>query len=107
MKQSSGNCKQDQTILMKEFSTYEILPLYSGTNILNWWKSHTEMLPVLSKLARLYLAIPATSTQSERVFSASGSSSRSTFEPGKVEGLVVINKNKTILKEYKMYFPIN
>jgi len=65
-----------------------------------------EMLPVLSKLARLYLAIPATSTQSERVFSASGrvcSSSRSTLEPGKVEGLVIINKNKTLLKEYKMY----
>ena len=56
---------QFQSILMNEFATYENLPIYIGQDILGWWKTHSEMLPVLSKLPQLYLAIPATSTQSE------------------------------------------
>ena len=65
--------------------------------ILEWWKIHAECLPLLSKLARKYLAIPASSTKSDQVFSAGGrvvTSSRTSLEPGKVEALVVINRNK-------------
>ena len=72
--------------------------------VLTWWKNHAEMLPILSKLARMYLAIPATSTQSERIFSAGGrvcSYTRTNLEPGKVESIVIINKNKNLLKDYK------
>ena len=103
----SAKTPQFQSILMNEFATYENLPIYIGQDILGWWKTHSEMLPDLSKLAQLYLAIPATSTQSERVFSASvrvSSSSRTSLEPGKVEGLVnvIINNNKTLLKQYKV-----
>ena len=74
-----------------------------SSEVLNWWRNHKTMLPLLSKLARKYLGIPATSTQSERVFSAGGrvcSSSRTSLETGKVESLVIINKNKKLLKEY-------
>ena len=52
---------------------------------------------MLAKLGRKYVAIPASSTRSERVFSAGGrvvTSSRTIIEPGKVEALVVINRNK-------------
>ena len=82
----------------KECSTYESLPICNSTmEILEWWKIHAECLPLLSKLARKYLAIPASSTKSERVFSAGGrvvTSSRTSLEPGKVEALVVNNRNK-------------
>ncbi len=39
---------------------------------LAWWKAHVEEMPMLSKLARKYLCIPATSVPLERVFSTSG-----------------------------------
>ena len=95
----------NESQLSKEFYTYENLPVCpSSMNVLAWWKQHQEMLPVLSKLARLYLAIPASSTKSERLFSASGrvcSSTRTNLEPGKVEAVVVINKNKKLLENYK------
>ena len=42
------------------------------TNILNWWKNHSGMFPNLSKMARQYLAMPASSAGVERLFSAAG-----------------------------------
>ena len=85
----------------KECSTYESLPICnSTTEILEWWKIHAECLPLLAKLGRKYLAIPASSTRSERVFRLQTTggrvvtSSRTSLEPGKVEALVVINRNK-------------
>lgn len=37
-----------------------------------WWKEHEKCYPSLSKLARKFLAVPATSTSSGRVFSSAG-----------------------------------
>jgi len=42
------------------------------TDILNFWKSQNEKFPLLSRLARQTLCIPASSASSERVFSVSG-----------------------------------
>ena len=39
-------------------------------NPLEWWKKHEKKYPVLSTLAKTYLAVPATSAPTERVFSA-------------------------------------
>ena len=41
-------------------------------NPLEWWRNKTAKLPIMSKLARRVLCIPATSAPSERVFSAAG-----------------------------------
>ena len=38
-----------------------------------WWKRNEGRYPALSKMARKYLALPATSTPSERAFSTAGS----------------------------------
>lgn len=42
------------------------------TNPLDWWKMHEHMLPNLSKMARQFLAMPASSAGPERLFSAAG-----------------------------------
>ena len=41
-----------------------------GSDILGWWKSNSKNYPNLSKMAKDYLAIPGTSTSSERLFSS-------------------------------------
>lgn len=41
-------------------------------NILEFWKDKKEVFPRLFEMAKFYLAIPATSTPSERIFSMSG-----------------------------------
>ena len=38
-----------------------------------WWKRNEGRYPTLSRMARKYLALPATSTPSERAFSIAGS----------------------------------
>jgi hypothetical protein len=40
-----------------------------GENVLEWWKYHSGEYPCLARIARDYLAIPATSVPAERVFS--------------------------------------
>src|SRR5262245_16511608 len=39
------------------------------TDVLGWWKFHAGEYPCLARIARDYLAIPATSVPAERVFS--------------------------------------
>jgi len=41
-------------------------------DILYWWKTHSSEFPNLSKMARQFLASPASSTSAERLFSAAG-----------------------------------
>jgi hypothetical protein len=68
-----------------------------NTNILEWWMSRSSMFqPYVSTLARGYLAVPAASTSSERVFSTAGlicSSKRPKLKPDTLEDLLLISKN--------------
>ena len=41
-------------------------------DILYWWKDHTPIFPFLSKMARHFLASPASSAGVERLFSKAG-----------------------------------
>jgi hypothetical protein len=43
-----------------------------STDVLGWWKEHSDRHPRLVRMARDYLAIPATSAPAERVFSRAG-----------------------------------
>ncbi|CAH1109423.1 unnamed protein product [Psylliodes chrysocephalus] len=63
---------------------------------LKWWKIREAVYPNLSKLAKKYLGVTATSVPSERVFSKAGqvvSVRRSRLKPKNVEKVVYLNGN--------------
>ena len=67
-----------------------------GGSSLAWWRKNATVFPRCAKLARRYLAIPASSVQSERLFSATGrliSKTRSRLLPERAECLIFLNKN--------------
>lgn len=47
-------------------------PLSKKEDPLSWWRANAARYPNLAKLAKSFLSIPATSTPSERLFSAAG-----------------------------------
>ena len=47
-------------------------PCETTTDPLQWWKTNETSFPHLAMLAKRYLAVPATSTKSERAYSAAG-----------------------------------
>lgn len=62
-----------------EYSAYRAepaMPLLNSTNKftepMEWWQRNQHRFPIISRLARRWLCIPATSAPSERVFSAAG-----------------------------------
>ncbi|KAJ8381424.1 hypothetical protein SKAU_G00022020 [Synaphobranchus kaupii] len=92
-----GSTYDEDTTERSELETYLMQPAaHFDSDPLLWWKAHEEEYPVLARLARRYLCIPATSVLSERVFSASGllvSRLRSRLLPEHVNMLVFLNKN--------------
>ena len=66
------------------------------TNPLNWWKKHELTFPRLAKLARAYLALPATSAPSERIFSQASlvlAKRRTRLDPEMAGKLLCVKKN--------------
>ena len=66
----------------------------SGDPLL-WWKNREVLYPILSKLAKKYLAIPASSVPSERIFSLAGNlvtKKRVNLLPENVHLLIFLNK---------------
>ena len=65
-------------------------------NLLLWWKVNAHRYPIISCIARKYLAIPATSVPSERAFSSTGhivNRKRSCLLPDTVQMLVFLAEN--------------
>uniref|UniRef100_A0AAR2KWN2 BED-type domain-containing protein n=1 Tax=Pygocentrus nattereri TaxID=42514 RepID=A0AAR2KWN2_PYGNA len=80
-----------------ELNSYlQCSPADSESNPLAWWKLHEINFPRVSRLARKYLCIPATSAGSERLFSTGGNivtCQRSALKPATVNMLVFLAKN--------------
>ena len=56
-----------------ELTVYLSLPeINFHSDPFTWWRDHRDRFPILSRLARIYLPISATSTPSERLFSTAG-----------------------------------
>ena len=96
--------KTMQSQIMKEMDRYEVFSTPpKDINILSWWKSHSNVLPILANIARSKLAIPASSAMSERVFSTGSnivSKKRTSLKPNKVEQTIIINENKRKVMEF-------
>ncbi|PLW09422.1 hypothetical protein PCANC_17622 [Puccinia coronata f. sp. avenae] len=70
-------------------------PEQEGTSILQYWFTRRKKFPTLAKMARIFLAIPATSAASERVFSKGRrivSWQRSSLKPQSLEELLCVKE---------------
>jgi hypothetical protein len=85
-----------------EVTVYLSLPeMNINSNPFSWWREHKEQFPILSKLARIYLPIPATSTPSERLFSCAGNllmAKRTRLNPELFNRLMFLKKNTSFVK---------
>ena len=94
---------QNNTIHVDEITSYLALPkIHHDDCPLMWWKTNKTRFPVLSKLAKKYLAIPATSTPSERLFSEAENImtiKRTQLAPNMLENLVFCKKNWCLVRE--------
>ena len=80
----------------REIEKYLCIDSCSDQKPLAWWKSYETQFPILAKLARKYLCIPATSVPSERAFSTAGlvvNSKRACLLPENVNMLVFLAQN--------------
>ena len=91
----------------KECQSYEALPdTASDIDQLDWWRNHQEQFPLLSYCVRVVFAVPVASSKSERVFSVAGrtvTAQRANLSPEKVEDVVIVNSNVSILREMGMW----
>jgi hypothetical protein len=85
--------------LMAEIERYVKLlapPEKAEVNVLKWWKDNASQFPLLSEVARDYLAVPMTSAPSERAFSSSGkmiTSQRTSMAPETASMLSYVQQN--------------
>ena len=90
--------------LRKEMERYEgFVTPGKHVKILHWWKQHEAVLPLLASLAKKILAIPASSSKSERVFSTGGNivtAKRNRLSPKNVESLIVIKENMALIDNF-------
>ncbi|XP_065893497.1 uncharacterized protein [Dysidea avara] len=89
-----------QTIRDEVKSYLQERPIKRMDDPICWWKVNGSRFPHLENLARKYLAIPVTSTPSERVFSVAGivvDKRRAALTPEMIDALVFLNKNSFIL----------
>ncbi|KAI4812810.1 hypothetical protein KUCAC02_024178 [Chaenocephalus aceratus] len=98
-RQTSSKIKRVYSDADDELRDYcqRTLHIPTVNNPLEWWAENAHRVPRLAKLSRSYLAIPATGTPSERVFSLAGNTvtrKRSSLLPSHVDALVFLNANQ-------------
>ena len=93
-------------VICDEVINYLSLPLALETeDPLDWWRMRSQNFPKLAKFARKYLAIPATSVSSERLFSDADNliSAKRTNLDTKLAGQMLFLKRN--LKTMKVFAP--
>lgn len=73
--------------------------------VLNWWGSNEGQFPTIAKLARLVLAIPATSAAAESAFSISYcvvTAKRSSISPFKASQILFVHDNFELLQKFNL-----
>ena len=80
----------------------QLPPCSQDECVLSWWKNHADVLPRLTVFAKEILAIPASTSSSERLFSIAGlfdTEKRGTLKLETLEVLTLLKTNETVLKE--------
>lgn len=78
-------------------------PFYKTHNPLIWWRTNEKEYPNLAALARKFLAFPATSVPSERLFSDAGNiltKKRNRLDPTTVHDILFLKTNSKIFNVY-------
>lgn len=91
-----------EEVAQDEVEEYLDLPQIGINNDpLVWWKLHSKKFPILSELSRVYLAVAATSTPSERLFSDAGNlltNKRTRILPELFKRMIFLKRNINNLK---------
>ncbi|XP_047142689.1 uncharacterized protein LOC124816973 [Hydra vulgaris] len=101
IEQGNNNHTISQNVpeIEREFESFHAMPCVEENHkvdVLKWWKKHASTLPLLAQLATNLLCIPAASSCSERVFSASGgiiNDKRHSLSTKKAKQLTLIKVN--------------
>ena len=86
-----------------EISHYLSSNIRNDVNPFKWWDENKNNFPILTKLAKKYLCISATSVASERLFSDVGNiitAKRTNLKPERVSKMVFLKRNLKIVKEF-------
>ena len=99
-KPTQGPTQQETPLrvrLSQEMDLYSAMPSIGGDeDPLNWWKEHMKDFKLMAPFAKKYLAIQATSSPSERLFSKAGNiitPKRAQLNPEKANMLVFLAQN--------------
>jgi hypothetical protein len=65
--QDPDPCRELHAYLTSPLEPFPSLP---DATVIKWWKDHSVIYPTLARMARDFLAIPGSSTASERQFSS-------------------------------------
>jgi hypothetical protein len=86
----------------KPYRELQPLGFAERVNILKWWKANESVYPRHARLARRYLAIPASSAPCERLFSTGGrvlEKRRATLKPSTARAIVFLHDNRHLLDD--------
>jgi hypothetical protein len=75
--------------------------LTTESNVADWWNAHQDQFPMLSFLARRFLAVPVSDAGVERVWSAAGlvvTKTRNRLTETKISQMVFVKKNDWLLR---------
>jgi hypothetical protein len=98
-------------VMQNEFEQYSGMAREPrSTDILLWWKTNEKKFPVLARMARDYLAMPATSVPCERAFSSSddvATDDRNRLTPLSITATMCLKSWLRFLKESFPQYTLN
>jgi len=101
---TDGNSDGIMSSIDVELDKYEAMKINHCSNILLFWRDNQGVFPLLSKVAREILGIPASSASSERVFSVGSlvcTAKRNSLRPDKVSDLMLLRLNSSTVESLK------
>lgn len=89
LQSSSANVSKSEWLIYLDEPNHPLTD--KDFTLLDWWRLNTHRFPVVSRLAKRFLTVPASSVSSETTFSAGGrvlDDYRSSLRPSMVQALI-------------------